>query len=91
MSRAGLSFLDRPLTIALDGPGGGRWAVVPRPGGATARIEPAPVAGSAATVVANPAEFALWATRRRPWRDQDVKIDGDEAYATRFLDALTVV
>ena len=65
--------------------------MVPRPGGAAARIEPAPVPGSAATVVGNPAEFALWATRRRAWRDEDVKIDGDEAYATRFLDAVKVV
>jgi uncharacterized protein (TIGR03083 family) len=91
MSREGLAFLDRPITISLEGPGGGSWAVVPRPGDAPARIEPAPVPGSVATVIGNPAEFALWATRRRPWRDQDVKIDGDEAYGTRFLDALKVV
>jgi len=91
MCKEGLAFLDRPVTITLDGPGGGSWAVVPRAGGATARLQPAPVPGSAATVFANPAEFALWATRRRPWRQQDVKIDGDEGYATRFLDALNVV
>jgi len=91
MGQAALSFLDRPVTITLDGPGGGSWAVVPQPGDAPARIEPAPGSGSAATIVANPAEFALWATRRRPWREQDVKLDGDEAYATRFLDALRVV
>ena len=91
MSKAALSFLDRPLTITLDGPGGGSWAVVPRPGGGPARIQPAPVAGSAAHITANPAEFALWATQRVSWRDQDVKIDGDEGYAIRFLDAIRVV
>jgi len=91
MGKEGLSFLDRPLTITLDGPGGGSWGMVPRPGGAPARIEPAPVPGSAATITGNPAEFALWATRRRPWREQDVKIDGDEGYGSRFLDAVKVV
>ncbi|HYT39575.1 MAG TPA: maleylpyruvate isomerase family mycothiol-dependent enzyme [Acidimicrobiia bacterium] len=91
MCKTALSFLDRPLTITLDGPGGGSWGVVPRPGGATARIQPAPVAGSAAQITGGPGEFALWATRRRSWREQDVKIDGDEAYATRFLDAVNVV
>jgi hypothetical protein len=91
MCRERLAFLDRPVTIRLDGPGGGSCGVVPRSAGAPARIEPAPVPGSAATVMAGAAEFALWATRRRPWRDQDVKIDGDEAYASRFLDAVTVV
>jgi uncharacterized protein (TIGR03083 family) len=92
MSRHGLSFLDRPITITLDGAGGGSWCVVPRPGGAhPARIRPAPVPGSAAHITGRADEFSLWATRRRSWRDQDVKIDGDEPYATRFLDAVTVV
>lgn len=91
MCKEALSFLDRPLTITLDGPGGGSWTVVPRPGGAPARIEPAPVGGSVAHIIANPAEFPVWTTQRRPWRTQDVKIDGDEGYATRFLDAVRVV
>jgi uncharacterized protein (TIGR03083 family) len=91
MCREALSFLDRPLTITLEGPGGGSWAIVPTAAGKPAEIQPAPVAASVATILASSAEFALWATRRRPWRDQDVKIDGDEGYATRFLDAIRVV
>jgi len=91
MCKEAISFMDRPVTITLDGPGGGSWAVVPRPGGATAQIQPAPVDGSVATITSNPAEFAIWTTRRRPWREADVKIDGDEAYATRFLDAVRVI
>lgn len=91
MCKEPLSFMDRPVTITLDGPGGGSWAVVPSPGGKPGRIQPAPVAGSAATMTANSQEFALWATHRKAWRDQDVKIDGDEAYATRILDAIRVV
>lgn len=91
MSKAALSFMDRPLTITLDGPGGGSWGVIPQPGGKPGRIEPAPVDRSAAQVTASAAEFAIWATRRRPWREENVKIEGDESYATRFLDALQVV
>jgi hypothetical protein len=91
MSKAALSFMDRPLTITLDGPGGGSWGLVPQPGGKPARLQPAPVDGSVAHVTASSREFAIWATRRRPWRDHDVKLDGDETYATRFLDGLQVV
>lgn len=91
MCKEALAFMDRPVTITLDGPGGGSWGIVPTGGGKPGRIQPAPVAGSAATITASPDEFALWATHRRPWRDQDVKIDGDEAYATRFLDAVRVI
>ncbi|MDQ2708836.1 MAG: hypothetical protein M3Z25_14880 [Actinomycetota bacterium] len=32
-----------------------------------------------------------WATRRSPWREHDVTIDGDEEYGARFLDAMNVV
>ena len=91
MGREGLSFMDRPLTITLEGPGGGSWGIVPTVAGKPAQIQPAPVAGSVATITASSVEFAVWATRRRPWREQDVKIDGDETYATRFLDAMRVV
>ena len=91
MCKDQLSFMDRPVTITLDGPGGGSWAVVPSPGGKPGRIAPAPVDGSAATITANAQEIVYWATHRRPWRDQDVKIDGDEAYATRVLDAIRIV
>lgn len=91
MCRQQLSFMDRPVTITLDGPGGGSWTLTPGAGGKPGRIEAAPAAGSVATITANPQEFATWATHRRPWRQQDVKIDGDEGYATRVLDAIRVV
>ena len=91
MCKAQLAFMDKPVTITLDGPGGGSWALVPSPGGKPGRIQPAPVEGSAATITANPQELVYWATQRRAWRDQDVKIDGDEAYATRVLDAIKIV
>ena len=91
MCKAALSFMDRPVTITLDGPGGGSWALTPGEGGKPGRTQPGPATGSAATITANAAEFAGWATRRQPWREQDVKIDGDEGYATRVLDAIHVI
>ena len=92
MCRGELSFMDRAVTITLDGPGGGSWTVSPPAGKKAGRIEPAPgSAPSAAQIIANPAEFSAWASRRVAWRDQDVKITGDEEYATRFLDAIRVV
>ncbi|HVW35040.1 MAG TPA: maleylpyruvate isomerase family mycothiol-dependent enzyme [Acidimicrobiia bacterium] len=92
MNKTRLSFMDRPVTITLDGPGGGSWTVLPPAGKKPGRIEPAPGSlPSAAQIIANPAEFAAWASGRTAWRDHDVKITGDEAYATRFLDAIRLV
>jgi hypothetical protein len=83
--------MDRPVTITLDGPGGGTWSLAPGAGGKAGKVETGPAGNAAAQITANAQEFALWATQRRPWRDHDVKIDGDEAYATRVLDAIRVV
>jgi uncharacterized protein (TIGR03083 family) len=91
MCKEPLSFMDRPIMITLEGQGGGSWTLVPSPGGKPGRIQPVPAAGSAAHITANAQEFALWTTHRQPWRSQDVKIDGDEDYATRILDAIRVV
>lgn len=91
MCRRELSFMDRPVTIILEGPGGGTWALLPGAGRKPGRVRPAPVAGSAADILANSAGFAGWATQREPWRQRDVKIDGDEAYAARVLDAIRIV
>jgi uncharacterized protein (TIGR03083 family) len=78
-------WFDRPLAVILDGPGGGTWRVTPdgiRKGG---------LADTAARITGTALEFPVWGTRRTPWREYDLKIDGDEAYAATFLDALNVV
>ncbi|MGH9035029.1 MAG: maleylpyruvate isomerase family mycothiol-dependent enzyme [Acidimicrobiia bacterium] len=90
MCREGLSFMDRPVLLTLEGPGGGTWGVVPKPGGKLA-VEPGPTVGAVAHITGLAEEFPLWGTTRRPWRDHDLKLEGDEAYATRFLDAVKVV
>lgn len=80
------AWLDRPVGLTLSGPGGGVWRV--EPGGAVSpgRAEPA-----AARITAAAAEFPEWGTGRASWRDRDVTVDGDEDYATRFLDLVKVV
>jgi uncharacterized protein (TIGR03083 family) len=61
--------------------------VLTGPGGRTASLgEGDPVA----TVSSSVPDLVLWATHRRPWRDLDVTISGDEAAGARFLDAVHV-
>jgi uncharacterized protein (TIGR03083 family) len=90
MCREGLSFMDRPVLVTLEGPGGGTWGVVPKGGGKVA-VEPGPTVGSVAHITGLAEEFPVWGTTRQPWRDHDLKLEGDEAYATRFLDAVKIV
>ncbi|MGH8992481.1 MAG: maleylpyruvate isomerase family mycothiol-dependent enzyme [Acidimicrobiia bacterium] len=90
MSRASLSFMDRPVRLTLEGPGGGTWGVVPRAGGKLT-TEAGPVVGAVAHITGVAEEFPVWATGRSAWRDHDLKLEGDEDYATRVLDAVKVV
>jgi uncharacterized protein (TIGR03083 family) len=87
-----LSVVDRPVTLVLDGPGGGGWSLQPptEPGGLTSVVPDAD--GSAAAVVRSTAhEFVCWGTKRRDWRSMGVSIEGDEAYAAQVLDAFNVI
>lgn len=85
-----LSFMDRPLTLTLEGPGGGAWSVTPKPG-EPIEIGAGKTGGEAAQISGIATEFPVWGTTRAPWRDHSVKLEGDEAYAARFLDALKIV
>ena len=58
------------------------------PGGRTARV--GPEGDPLATVTSSIPDLVLWSTGRRAWRDLDVKVTGDEAAGTRFLDAVHV-
>jgi uncharacterized protein (TIGR03083 family) len=80
------AWLDRPLAITLDGPGGGTWRV-----GADGQVPPGVASDAAARITGTALEFPSWGTSRTPWRQHDVKIDGDEEYAVTFLDALNIV
>ncbi len=82
--------VDRPLVLALDGPGGGTWTIAP--GGGVGRVVVSENAGidAAATVHGTDHDFVIWGTRRAPWRDL-VKVEGDDAYAARVLDAIKII
>ena len=82
--------VDRPLVLTLDGPGGGTWTIAP--GGDEGRVTVSENASTdaAATVRGTDHDFVIWGTRRAPWRDF-VKVEGDDAYAARVLDAIKII
>lgn len=83
------TIVDRPIVLDFTGPGGGTFSIsAPVDGRVVVTDGAAPDA--AATASSNAADFVRWGTQRRPWRD-DVKIDGDEAYATQILDAINII
>ena len=91
VGRDSLAFMDRPVLLTLEGPGGDTWSVVPRPGGGRVDVRTGPTVGSVAHITGLAEEFPVWGTTRQPWRDFDLKLEGDEDYATRFLDAVKIV
>lgn len=90
MNRDAMGFADRPLALTLRGPGGGSWRIDPA-GGGRLRVRPGGAAGGAASITGSAEDFPVWATGRRPWREHDLAVTGDEAYAARFLDAINIV
>jgi hypothetical protein len=55
------------------------------------QVRPGAAAGAAASITGSALDFPIWGTRRRPWGDYDLAIDGDAELAARFLDALNLV
>jgi uncharacterized protein (TIGR03083 family) len=80
------TWLGRPLSISLTGPGGGCWVV--GPGGSVA---PGEASAGAAQIAGTTMEFPEWGSKRVDWRDRDVTLSGDTEYGAVFLDALNVV
>jgi uncharacterized protein (TIGR03083 family) len=83
-------IVDRPIVLELAGPGGGTWTIAP--GGDAGRVSLREGASSdaAATVHGTDHDFVIWGTRRAAWRDL-VKVEGDQAYAARVLDAIKII
>ena len=90
MCRESMTAIDRPVELNLSGPGADSWVLVPGKG-ELLEVRPGGSVPAAAAISGNTEEFALWATHRTPWRENDVKIDGDTDLGTRFLDALKIV
>jgi uncharacterized protein (TIGR03083 family) len=80
------AWLDRPVSLQLSGPGGGRWTVHP-----DGRVLPGAGEGAAARVDGVAAQFPEWGTQRVRWRERDVTIDGDIGYGEQFLDAVNII
>ena len=83
-----LDWLDRPLGIVLDGPGGGAWILDPshdelRDGASFTDVE--------TWITAQALDFPEWGTGRARWVDRDVTILGDQGYGAAFLDMVNVV
>ncbi len=79
--------VDRPLTLILDGPGGGTWTIAAGGDDGRVSVTEGAVGDPAATVAGTDHDFAMWGTKRAPWRGL-VKVEGDESYAARVLDAV---
>jgi uncharacterized protein (TIGR03083 family) len=79
-------WLDRPVSIALSGPGGGCWTVQP-----DGSIQPGSPTGTAAQIGGVALEFPEWGTQRASWRTREVTVGGDADYGARFLDGVNVV
>jgi hypothetical protein len=80
--------LAGPLVLELSGPGGGVWRIFrPEPEGPLTVVE----GTGAGTVVRSDAHtFIAWGTKRWDWR-RDCEVDGEEAVASKFLDALNII
>jgi len=83
-------IVDRPLALSLEGPGGGTWTIAA--GGEDGRVTVTENTNGdvVATVHSTDHDFVIWGTRRAPWRSM-VKIEGDEDYAARVLDAIKII
>jgi len=90
MCTNGLAFMDRPIGLRIEGPGGGRHTVHPAGGEGRVDVVAGDDADAAATITTGDHDFVVWGTQRRPWRDY-VTVDGDEAYAQRFLDVVKII
>jgi uncharacterized protein (TIGR03083 family) len=83
-------IVDRPIVLELDGPGGGTWTIAPGGDAGRVRLREGASNNAAATVHGTDHDFVIWGTRRAAWRDL-VKVEGDQAYAARVLDAIKII
>jgi len=88
LSRSRPDWLDRPIGIVLDGPGGGSWIVDVNH---ATSWENADIAEVHTWISSTSLAFPVWATSRARWSDCDVNIKGDQNYGAAFLDSVNVV
>lgn len=83
MCAAALDWLDAPVTLELSGPGGRTVHIGPAVDGRVVAGS-GPGEDTVASVASSTADLVLWGTRRRSWRDRDVRLGGDTTIAARF-------
>lgn len=86
-----LGWLTEPAALTLDGPGGGTWRIEPGSGRGGLRVTRSDHRNVAAHITGGSEEFPVWATARRPWRECDVTITGDQLLAAKVLDSINLV
>ncbi|HEX9257949.1 MAG TPA: maleylpyruvate isomerase family mycothiol-dependent enzyme [Acidimicrobiales bacterium] len=89
MCADGLKVVDRPLKLVLEGPGASAWTIAP--GGDLVTITAGDAGDAAATIRSSAHDFVSWGTKRRDWRTMEVRIEGDEGYATAVLEGVNVI
>lgn len=88
--RGRLSWLDTPISLALEGPGTGTWRIERLRKG-TLRVRPGTNSGTSTQISAQALEFPAWGTTRTRWRDSDITITGVTDIGERFLDTVKLV
>lgn len=86
-----MTVVDGPVVLRFEGPGGGDWTIGPPGPEGLVVVDEGADPRPAATITSTIPEFVLWGTRRRPWRDRNLQMDGDGDYAARFLDAVNII
>jgi hypothetical protein len=82
--------LSAPLALHLTGPGAQKVLINAGSGAITVQPIASAANTTATTLTSTNEDFLAWSTTRLPWR-QLVSIDGDQAVAAEFLDALNLI
>jgi hypothetical protein len=80
--------VTKPIALAFTGPGGGSWTVEPTGDDNAVKVVEGASAEVAATITTSTDDFIIWGTHRRPWTDFDVRVEGNEEYATTVIGAI---
>jgi hypothetical protein len=87
LQRARPDWMDQPVQLTLSGLGGGCWSISGDGTILAGETQKVP----AATIFATTEQFPEWGTRRAPWRDRSVTVEGSLDYGAKFLDSMNII
>ena len=90
MQDRAFGFVDRPIALVLDGPGGGEWLLSPTENDRLDVVGAAAGSDASAVIRSSAAAFVVWGTKREDWREH-ATLEGDAQLGRRFLDTLNIV